>query len=383
MSEENNRFFKTIEDVAMGLRDELKEKDDKGDEKKNTLLFAYNSIGKTRLSVAFKDIGKQSSKKGDTLYFNAFTEDLFTWDNDLKNDSERALKLNPHSQFFEGLAELEVENRIRPFLELFADFDFNFDYDEKETKIIFSRKIDDPESEEDSVKNIKISRGEENLFIWCFFLAIVRLAIDGVSYKWVKYIYIDDPVSSLDENNAIAIAQHLAELVNGSDSLKCIISTHHALFFNVLCNTVGEKSRYFFSKSRVSDQYGLTSTGDTPFFYHVAMLKELRRVADLNELYTYHFNILRVILEKTASFHGYKKYTRYIKVADDGTDGVLHGRFLNVLSHGGHSLYEPQEMGQENKEIFKRILDHFLDEHDFNLNALPEVEVIQEKQDHD
>src|ERR1039458_9944373 len=44
--------------------------------------------------------------------------------------------------------------------------------------------------------NIKVSRGEENLFIWCFFLAIVQLALDGAdAYKWVKYIYVDDPRS--------------------------------------------------------------------------------------------------------------------------------------------------------------------------------------------
>ena len=29
-----------------------------------------------------------------------------------------------------------------------------------------------------TVEDIKISRGEENIFIWCFFLAIVQLALD-------------------------------------------------------------------------------------------------------------------------------------------------------------------------------------------------------------
>ena len=64
--------------------------------------------------------------------------------------------------------------------------------------------------------NIKISRGEENIFIWCFFLAVVQLAMDGQeAYDWVKYVYIDDPISSLDENNAIAVAYHLAQLLEG------------------------------------------------------------------------------------------------------------------------------------------------------------------------
>ena len=49
-------------------------------------------------------------QSGDTLYFNAFTEDLFSWDNDLENDEHRTLKLNPAASFFVGLNELEIEN---------------------------------------------------------------------------------------------------------------------------------------------------------------------------------------------------------------------------------------------------------------------------------
>ena len=83
---------------------------------------------------------------------------------------------------------------------------------------------------------IKVSRGEENIFIWCFFLAIVELALDDDGtgpYDWVKHIYIDDPISSLDEHNAIAVANHLAKLLKRPESrLKTVISTHHTLFFN-------------------------------------------------------------------------------------------------------------------------------------------------------
>ena len=75
--------------------------------KKFILLYAYNGTGKTRLCTAFKDIGKQAGR-ADTLYFNAFTEDLFSWDNDLAGDMERYLKLNSTSSFFAGLKELEI-----------------------------------------------------------------------------------------------------------------------------------------------------------------------------------------------------------------------------------------------------------------------------------
>ncbi len=149
------------------------------------LLFAYNGTGKTRLSMAFKDLGKNGSER-DTLYFNAFTEDLFSWDNDLERDARRVLRLNRDSRFFNGLQELEMESRIGSLLERYADFNFFIDYGTWE--VIFFRERD---ANEDPI-HIKVSRGEENIFIWCFFLAVAQLAVDGQeAYAWVRYIYID------------------------------------------------------------------------------------------------------------------------------------------------------------------------------------------------
>ena len=49
--------------------------------------------------MEFKNAGKRDGSS-DTLYFNAYTEDLFAWDNDLENDTERYLRLNTASRFF-------------------------------------------------------------------------------------------------------------------------------------------------------------------------------------------------------------------------------------------------------------------------------------------
>lgn len=224
-----NNQYDTLEDISKYFRMLL-------DEKKCIVLFAYNGTGKTRLSVEFKSLGQHlneatGEKNADTLYYNAFTEDLFYWDNDLDNDTERVIKLNSSSRFFSGLNELEMESRIRPLLHRYADFDFSIDYEN--SSISFSRN-ELLSGTLQRVDNIKISRGEENIFIWCFFLAIVQLVMDKVeSYRWVKYIYVDDPISSLDDNNVIAVASHLAQLMSGND-LKVIVSSHHTLFFNVL-----------------------------------------------------------------------------------------------------------------------------------------------------
>jgi hypothetical protein len=362
-------FFNSLEEIVTHLRNS---------QKKCTLLYSYNGTGKTRLSMAFKDAGKKDSQ-GDTLYFNAFTEDLFSWDNDLIGDTQRILKINAYSRFFAGLENMEMESRIRRFLDRYADFDFRIDY--SNWTVSFSRDIVDPSistnkqnnNDIDStpqvvtIDNIKVSRGEENIFIWCFFLAIVQLVIDGEeSYKWVKYIYIDDPISSLDEHNAIAVANHLAQLLKNEElSTKVIISSHHTLFFNVLCNEF-KANQYFLTRNKKNHTYILRETTDTPFFHHVATLAELKKAAETGELYTHHFNMLRSILEKTASFHGFKNFSACIKQDNNDEEGRLYTRVVNIMSHGNYSLYEPKEMLEENKILFTKVLNEFMQRYPFN-----------------
>ena len=357
--------FPSLTALAEHLRQELKDK-------KYILLYAYNGTGKTRLSTEFKNLGKIGDQR-DTLYFNAFTEDLFSWDNDLENDRERVLKINSASRFFAGLGEMEMDNRIRPLLHRYTNFDFRIDTTKWE--ISFSREVQDGDTTM-TVDHIKVSRSEENIFIWCFFLAIAQLALDGAdAYRWVKYIYIDDPISSLDEHNAIAVANHLAQMLKrGNSGLKTVISTHHTLFFNVLYNEFKKDNvgKYFLSKDNNSGSYLLRHTGDTPFFHHVATLTQLYEAAQSGQLYTYHFNMLRAVLEKTASFHGHSHFSACIKRDKDDPDGILHARLINILSHGNYSLYEPQEMLEENKYYFRKILDDFLNRYPFNPALFPE-----------
>jgi wobble nucleotide-excising tRNase len=363
--------FNNLTDIANHFRRDLT-----GDHTKMkdlVLFFAHNGTGKTRLSMEFKQVGKQLDEDGkvvarDTLYFNAFTEDLFSWNNDLENDSVRFLQLNAASAFFRGLHELDLDAKIESFFGNYVDLNFTINYEA--STVTFSRSIV-VDGHEQRVENIKISRGEETLFIWCFFLAICQLAIDkDPAYAWVKYIYIDDPISSLDENNAIAVACDLANLLTRNDSeIKTVISTHHSLFFNVLFNEFGRKvkNKRYFLHFKEPNEYALQDTGDTPFFHHIATLSELRRVAESNKIYTHHFNALRSILEKTASFFGYDKIDNCIHGLDDE---VLFDRALQLFSHGKYSIFDPVEMGDDNKALFKRILNGFLTKYEFHF---PEI----------
>lgn len=343
------------------------------------LIFAHNGVGKTRLSTEFKDLGKKDGKR-DTLYFNAFTEDLFDWDNDFENDKERKLKFKSHSEFFSDLEGMDIEEHIRPHLHRYADFNFTIDYEKSE--ISFSREML-IKGKSERIDNIKISRGEENIFIWCFFLAVAQLAIEaekGQPYDWVKFIYIDDPISSLDEHNTITIASQLASLLKaGKDSVKVVISTHHSLFFNVIFNELksgktesGEKIKitkkaYVLHRSQDSINYTLRDTGESPFLHHMFALYELQKVDKSGHIYPHHFNILRSILEKTAIFFGRQHISACF---GDNPKRAVYSRFLHVKSHAKYSMYDPEAMSVEDKTMFGEILDTFLDIYPFNLQKL-------------
>ena len=365
--------FVDLSTLAAHLRTELATK-------KFTLLYAHNGTGKTRLSSAFRDLGRAVNEFGeiikrDTLYFNAYTEDLFFWDNDLEEERQRVLELNDDSKFFNGLRELEMEVKIGKLLQRYSDLNFYIDYDRQKYSDSEFRRLPpavtffrERTTNGDPIP-IKVSRGEENIFILCFFLAIVQLVLDGAqAYNWVKYIYVDDPISSLDENNAISVANHLAQMLTNSDkSRPTVVSTHHPLFFNVLCNELGRKARKYFLKTcRPAGGYVLDDIDGQEFLHHLATLVELNELQKSGALYTHHFNMMRRVMEQTAIFFGMSSWKDCIKPEADDPDKMLYERVINLMSHGDYSVFEAKEMMDENKKLFRRIFRQFISIHPFN-----------------
>ncbi|MFZ5638410.1 MAG: anticodon nuclease [Pseudomonadota bacterium] len=379
--------YADLRTLARKLRDDLGGAD-------LLLLYAFNRTGKTRLSMEFKGEGKRKTKKNpngaaDTLYFNAYTEDLFTWDNDIEHDAVRGLKINQASRFFDGFKNEPLEPAIAEYLTRYADFDFDFTFQEvKQGDESFSRPVfvGFRKGEE---SHIKISRGEQNIFIWCVFMAICEQVLKYPHvYPSIRYVYVDDPISSLDDNNAISVACDLARLLrraagrkdqNGDPApIKIVFSSHHALFFNVMCNEIGRTregeskvrhKRYFLHRQNGGGAYTLRATEDTPYFHHVASLAELQLAADpvAGKLYTFHFNALRSIMEKTASFFGHSDISFCLKALGNQEDGALYSRAMNLLSHGKYAIHEPTEMGEDNKALFRRILADFTAKFQFDL----------------
>lgn len=381
------------------------------------LVFAYNGTGKTRLSYDFAHYDRKEGDPQHTLYYNAYTEDLFTWDNDIKNNIEPCLHINQDSLLIQGLAGYSFTEKLRQYLHVFTDIDFDFHYDKDHEEIpdyvTFSKKVKkrvrlngELTTIEVDAENIKISRGEERLFVWCFFRCILDQVTGGNdAYKNIEYIYIDDPMSSLDDNNVIAFAQQLYTVIRelrdkevdaknaGREfrRIKFVVSSHHALFFHVMIhglNADKRLGRYYLSRNKQNDRLVLKQMSDsTPFYYNVAIMSEIKKAIEAdrlnkgNRLYTYHFTVLRSVVEKIKEFFGHPDYSiildgiRYKGETYDRTAfsqeelTEFYSRIMNVLSHQG-SMFAPVPMNDDNKEKLIAVFNLLVEKYHFVLPDL-------------
>ncbi len=237
---------KSLNEIAEDLRKS---------EKKVQLVYAFNGVGKTRLSREFKKLVVPETEDSDEvtpikiLYYNAFTEDLFHWEN---NPDANRLIIRPNNFTKWVLKEQGQENNIIKLFQHYTSDKLTPIFNEDYSEITFSIKTGD----ENSIDDIKISKGEESCLIWCVFFSIVRQAIGVLKehaepeeretnlFDALEYIFIDDPVSSLDENHLIELAVNIANLVNEGKKvgLKFVFTTHNPLFYNVLYNELNLNS---------------------------------------------------------------------------------------------------------------------------------------------
>ena len=192
-------------------------------------------------------------------------------------------------------------------------------------------------------------------------------------------MFIDDPVSSLDDNHLIELAVDLATLIKSNTSeVKFIITTHNALFFNVLVNELGSddnthsptwRSKWF-TKSRLEKfedgTYRLVEqSNDSPFAYHLHLLAQLKGVIESGQVEKHHFNHLRQILEKAATFLGYNRWEQLLPPTDDGRPNPYAKRILNFRSHYKHAADEAATLAPQEQKMLKVLVDHIFNEHGF------------------
>jgi wobble nucleotide-excising tRNase len=192
-------------------------------------------------------------------------------------------------------------------------------------------------------------------------------------------VFIDDPVSSLDDNHLIQLAVDLAQLVKSNNSsVNFIITTHNPLFFNVLCNEFGsdEKTeRYswkskWFSKSRLEKNGDgslqlVEQPNDSPFAYHLHLISQLEDAIKSGHIEKYHFNLLRNILEKTATFLGYKRWEHLLPETNDGLPNPSAKRIVNFSSHSKHAAEEVSPLKPEEKQVLEKLVQHVVEHYRF------------------
>ncbi len=364
---------KTLTEIARQLKDA---------NKKVQLIYAFNGVGKTRLSREFKqliapqngnDDGTEQSEVSRTkfLYYNAFTEDLFYWDNDLDLDAAPKLKIQPNAYTQWVLQDQGQDQNTIAHFQHYTDEKLTPHFSPDFSEVTFSIQ----RGNEERIENIKISKGEESNFIWSIFYSIVEQVIDVLNvaepderetdqFDQLEYIFIDDPVSSLDENHLIELAVNLAELIKSSpQSLKFIVTTHSPLFFNVIFNELNKKTCYLLERLEDGTFTLVEKKGDSnkSFSYHLYLKQTLEQAIAENKVQKYHFTLLRNLYEKTASFLGYPKWSELLP----GDKQAYLNRIIQFTSHRTLSNEEIAEPTDPEKQTVKFLLDNLLDNYGY------------------
>ncbi|MDF7680526.1 AAA family ATPase [Enterobacteriaceae bacterium ESL0689] len=342
------------------------------------LIYAFNGTGKTRLSryftqlIAPKGNHSQGTHQADVshkkiIYYNAFTEDLFYWDNDLQQDAEPKLKVQPNSYtnwLLTLLKDLGQDGNIARYFQRYTNDKLTPHFNADFSEITFSLARGNDERS----AHIKLSKGEESNFIWSLFYTLLDQVVtilnvaepdarETRAFDQLQYVFIDDPVSSLDDNHLIELAVNLAELIKSSESdLKFIITTHSPAFYNVLFNELNSKTCYMLEQCEDGTFTLSEKKGDANkrFSYHLHLKQTIEQAIADNHIERYHFMLLRNLYEKTASFLGYPKWSELLP--DDKQ--LYLSRIINFTSHSTLSNEAVATPTPAEKATVKLLLDH-------------------------
>lgn len=368
---------KSLEEIVQELKDSTK---------KVQLIYAFNGMGKTRLSRMFKEIvaPKQEDDEETRLkvvYYNAFTEDLFYWDNDLDEDVDRKITIRPNG-FTRWI--FEDQGQSGNITTLFQHYTsdkltpiFNPEYttkgkDGKDIKVPAYSEItfSIDGGNDEKINNVKISKGEESCLIWCIFYSLLKEIVDTLNipeaedrstnqFDNLRYVFIDDPVSSLDENHLIELAVNVAKTITSSESdLKFIITTHNPLFYNVLYNELNSKVGYMLDKNEDGTFDLKEKKGDSnkSFSYHLFLKQTIEEAIEAGNIQKYHFTLLRNLYEKTANFLGYPQWSDLLPE----NKKAYYNRIIQFTSHSTLSNEAVAEPTPAEKQIVKFLLNHLV-----------------------
>jgi wobble nucleotide-excising tRNase len=222
---------------------------------------------------------------------------------------------------------------------------------------------------------IKISRGEERIFVWCFFLALFE--VEGWVDEQSNHFFIDDPVSSLDDHHIFITAETLFELIEKHHkNRKIIITTHHLGLYSILSSWLrkGDQRDKYAKIAKVlilSEKAGdlsLEKDRDDVHLYHLRLLQLLEQTRKADDLRAYHFALLRQVLENVASFLGKGQFGYVLsQIGIENPNDVAD--IINTLSHKKVYYYDSDRLVPDRRRIFETVLIRLQEKYNFALHA--------------
>ena len=358
----------TLDEIAESL---------KNDEARVILAYAFNTTGKTQLCVAFKNATKREDGSHTGVYYNAFSEDLFVWDNDEENDGadvRLTVRSSSLSKFHTSLTEDNVREKLNAYKPNFG-FELRLHEDDP-AKGIASISFFIPNQNPDTPQPpIKISRGEERIFVWCFFLALFE--VEGWVGEQSSHFFIDDPVSSLDDHHIFITAETLFDLIESHHkSRKIIITTHHVGLYSILSGWLrkGDQRQKYEKLIKIcilssnSGDLSLEKDKDDVHLYHLRLLQILERAQKADDLRSYHFALLRQVLENVASFLGKGQFGYVLsQIGIDKPNDAAD--IINTLSHKKVYYYESDRLVPDRRQMFETVLTRLQEKYNFILHV--------------
>ena len=349
---------------------------------KTYLIYAFNGTGKTRLSHEFEKLVPQETGLTENripiLNYNSDFEDIFYWE---KGSSHKLVVQNNSFLHF-IINEQGEENAIVYYFQNLIDkkIDVNFHINEKDNSseedakdwITFDFMAGDNETD----RNIKISKGEESCFIWSIFFNYMQIAIrekmasDNDAkmtnrFDALKYIFVDDPVSSLDQNHLIELAMDLGEVIRNCNAmgLNFIITTHNTLFYNILYHEINRKKGYFLTRFDDGTYELAEKKGDAnnALSYHLYLKDIIVKATNNRNIEKYHFNLLRNLYEKTAMFLGYESWGEILPKEKK----LYYSRIMNFTSHSKLTDEEFRIPSEQEKNMVNFLVKHLIEEFKF------------------
>lgn len=357
------KSYKNLTELAKEVEKHLNSKD--------VLIYAFNATGKTRLSFLL-DENDYENKTIKSLSYNAIVEDYFSWDNE-----NFTFKVITETWLFNFIKDEGLDGDIVETFNSFVGAEIKPEFDLNAGDMHFYTAGADGCSEA-----IKISKGEEKLFQWSVFYSVLKRAVDLLAEKKedrslrvfdaLKYIVIDDPISSLDDYKVYTLSMQILGLIKTVHerriNIKFLILTHHALFYNIIFNTLRNRKNddvAFYFLNKTNEEYELHNVKNKPFAVsHISMLKEIQQAIKTNSLKKKDFNMFRSVLEKTSIYLGFENWQ---VLFDEYENTEAFQKIVNMNSHERYVEMDTEYLTNEQIQVLTDAFDYFIKEYKIQL----------------